>query len=477
MTTESPAATQLQLLDGLYRELGLDPNDLPGLVEIIGADPVTPSVHRIGDACAVALAAMGTEVAALWRDRSGRGQDVRVEVEEAVCQLMAALLTTVAGVPTFGTGEQNLLTISDFYRTADGRVIDISMPYPHLRDIVCDVLDCAPSHDRISGEVAKWDAIALEDALNARGGAATVVRTADEWREHKAGKALEGLPLIRIEKIGNSAPEPFPELPEGNPLPLAGLRVLDNGHVLAGPLAARMLAEHGAEVLHISHPAWPEPLATHCEANLGKRAAYCDLNDPVQAGTFRELLRQADVYVSSWRSLQQKGFGAKDLASTRPGIVVLEFSAFGDDGPWSGRGGFDYQAGSATGVYADEGTAEEPKRPPTMLLNDYLAPILANAATIEALRRRARDGGSYRVHITLAQVSMWAKSLGTLPREHIADIPMVNPMARPDMFDTVPGPYGPTTYLTTRVRYSETTPTLRRGAEPLGASPLAWTTE
>jgi crotonobetainyl-CoA:carnitine CoA-transferase CaiB-like acyl-CoA transferase len=293
-------------------------------VTITGADPVTPSVHRLGDACVVALAAMGTEVAALWRERSGRGQDVRAAVDEAVAQLMAVLVATVSGVSTFTQGEANLVRNTDFYRTADGRSIDICAAYPRLRDVVCEVLDCAPLHDRIAAAVATWDGFALEDAIAARRGTATVVRTAAEWAEHPAGRVLAQRPLLRVERIGDSAPEPFPRLPRVGALPLSGLRVLDNGHVVAGPMAARMMAENGAEVLHLSHPLWPEHHAIHCETDIGKRSTYCDLADPAQAATFRALLRDADVYVSSWRSLDRKGFGAPDLAAIRPGIVVLD---------------------------------------------------------------------------------------------------------------------------------------------------------
>ena len=464
-----------EALDGLYRELGLEAEDIPGSVTIAGEDPITPSVHRFGDACAVALAAMGSVVSVLWRDRSGRAQDVSVSVPEAVCQLMASRLNYVAGVQTYLLREENLVKNTDFYRAADGRVIDICFVYPHLRDVVCEVLDCAPLHERIADAVSRWDAFELETAIATRGGTAAVVRTAVEWAAHPAGRALAQRPLLRIEKIGDGPPEPFPSLPAQGALPLSGLRVLDNGHVLAGPLAGRMMAENGAEVLHISHPAWPDSLSTHCEANIGKRAAYCNLFDPAQADRFHQLLQDADVYISSWRSLERKGFGARDLAASRPGIVVLEVSAFGHDGPWGGRGGFDFQAAAAAGLYADEGTLERPERPPTRILNDYLSPILANAAITEALRRRARDGGSYRVHIPLARVAMWAKSFGMLSREQVAGIPMVDPVeVVGDKFVTVDGPYGPTRYLPTRINYSDIRPGLRRGAEPLGASLLEW---
>ncbi|MFF2812623.1 CoA transferase [Streptomyces sp. NPDC058000] len=343
MTVEqkhSTSSTAQGSLEGLYRELGITAKDAGGAVRITGADPVTPSVHRIGDAAAAALAALGTEVAALHQERGGAGQDVTVSVDAAVRQLMAVFFTRMRGVPVGQLLEDpNLLGNSDFYRAADGRFVYVLLSYPHLRDIACQVLDCPPDRERISAAVAQWDALPLEEAICERGGTAIAVRTREEWCKHPQGRLLADGPLIRIEKLGQSVPEPFPTADDG--LPLAGVRVLDNTHVIAGPIATRITAELGADVLHLSAPSRPDPVGMIVETGIGKRAAFCDLIDPVQTAAFWSTLVGADLYVSNYMNLDTKGFGSEKLVEHRPGLVVLDFHGWGSEGPWLRRGGFD----------------------------------------------------------------------------------------------------------------------------------------
>ncbi|MBA9043448.1 MULTISPECIES: CoA transferase [Streptomyces] len=469
-------ATVYDALHDLYRQLGITGEETGGKVTVTGADPLTPSVHRIGEACAAALAALGTEAAALWRERGGDGQDVTVSVESAIHQLMAVFLTRASGVPVSELIEDpNLLGNSDFYRAGDGRSIYVLVSYPELRDIACEVLDCPPGRQRMADAIAHWDAFELEEAICSRGGTAVAVRTRQEWRAHPQGRLLDGRPLIHLEKVGESAPEPFPATGElSSALPLTGLRVLDNSHVIAGPIAARISAELGADVLHVSSPAHPDPNGMIIETGIGKRAAFCDLLDPAQAAAFRRVLTGADVYVSNYLNLDTKGFGPEALVEQRPGLVVLDYHGWGTTGPWSRRGGFDQLACAAIGFAAEEGSFDGPRLPPTYLLNDYLAAILGTAGAIEALRRRAREGGSWRVHIDLAKVCMWVQDLGLFPRADVAVLPAPDPSRAAGELATVHGPFGEVTYLPTRIAYSTLRPRLDRSAEPLGASPLAW---
>ncbi|MFZ4239034.1 CoA transferase [Streptomyces murinus] len=468
--------TAYDALQDLYRQLGITGEETGGKVTVTGADPLTPSVHRIGEACAAALAALGTEAAALWRERGGDRQDVTVSVESAIHQLMAVFLTRASGVPVSELIEDpNLLGNSDFYRAGDGRSIYVLVSYPELRDIACEVLDCPPGRQRMADAIAHWDAFELEEAICSRGGTAVAVRTRQEWRAHPQGRLLNGRPLIHLEKMGESAPEPYPaigELPSA--LPLTGLRMLDNSHVIAGPIAARISAELGADVLHVSSPTHPDPNGMIIETGIGKRAAFCDLLDPAQAAAFRRVLAGADVYVSNYLNLDTKGFGPEALVEQRPGLVVLDYHGWGTTGPWSRRGGFDQLACTATGFAAEEGSFDGPRLPPTYLLNDYLAAILGTAGAIEALRRRAREGGSWRVHIDLAKVCMWVQDLGLFPRADVATLPAPDPTRAAGELATVHGPFGEVRYLPTRVAYSTLRPRLDRSAEPLGASPLAW---
>ncbi|MGF1425676.1 CoA transferase [Kitasatospora sp. LaBMicrA B282] len=471
-------STAYGALAGLYRELGITAADAGGAVVIDGADPVTPSVHRIGDAAAAALAALGTEVAAVHRERGGAAQDVTVSVAAAVHQLMAVFFTRMRGVPVEQLQEDpNLLGNSDFYRAADGRFVYVLLSYPQLRDIACRVLDCPPDRERIAAAVERWNALELEEAICARGGTAVAVRTREEWQEHPQGRLLADGPLIRIEKVGESAPEPFPAVRSSaadGGLPLAGVRVLDNTHVIAGPIAARITAELGAHVLHVSTPAHPDPVGMVVETGIGKRAAFCDLLDPAQAAAFGATVAGTDLYVCNYLGLDAKGFGPAALVERRPGLVVLDFLGWGTEGPWAGRGGFDQLASAATGFAAEEGSFDAPRLPPTYLLNDYLAAVLGAAGALEALRRRAREGGSYRVHVDLAKVCMWVQDLGLLPRAAVVELPAPDPAHAAVELATVHGPFGEVCYLPAQVRYSTLAPRLTRTAEPLGASPLGW---
>ncbi|MFC7864381.1 CoA transferase [Streptomyces murinus] len=468
--------TAYDALRDLYRQLGITGEETGGKVTVTGTDPLTPSVHRIGEACAAALAALGTEAAALWRERGGDKQDVTVSVESAIHQLMAVFLTRASGVPVSELIEDpNLLGNSDFYRAGDGRSIYVLVSYPELRDIACEVLDCPPGRQRMADAIAHWDAFELEEAICSRGGTAVAVRTRQEWRAHPQGRLLDGRPLIHLEKMGESAPEPYPAIGElSSALPLTGLRMLDNSHVIAGPIAARISAELGADVLHVSSPTHPDPNGMIIETGIGKRAAFCDLLDPAQAAAFRRVLAGADVYVSNYLNLDTKGFGPEALVEQRPGLVVLDYHGWGTTGPWSRRGGFDQLACTATGFAAEEGSFDGPRLPPTYLLNDYLAAILGTAGAIEALRRRAREGGSWRVHIDLAKACMWVQDLGLFPRADVAALPAPDPTRAAGELATVHGPFGEVRYLPTRVAYSTLRPRLDRSAEPLGASPLAW---
>ncbi|MDF0528718.1 CoA transferase [Tsukamurella sp. 8F] len=464
------------VLQGLYRDLGFDPAAHVGEVDIAGQDPVVPSVHRIGDAAAAALAALGSEVSSLWVDRGGEAQDISVSVEAAICQLMAIWSTRVNGVTADLLMEDpNLLGNSDFYRAGDGRYIFVLLSYPALRDIACGVLDCPPDRRRMSEVIARWNAFDLEEAVCSRGGTAIAVRTQEEWRAHPQGRILADGPLIDITRVADSPPEPLLPLdPVADALPLTGARVLDNTHVIAGPIAARILAELDAEVLHVSTPVHPDPIGMIVETGIGKRSAFCDLTDSEDARRFRHLVGGADVYVCNYLDLDAKGYGPLALVEERPGLVVLDYHGWGLSGPWSRRGGFDQLACAASGFSAEEGSFDGPRLPPTHLLNDYMASILGAAGVIEALRRRARDGGSYHVHVDLAKVCMWIQDLGLFDRARVAELPAPDPAAVGLEPASVTGPFGATTYLPTQIGYSTLRPRLRRSAEPLGASPLEW---
>ncbi|WP_020661923.1 CoA transferase [Amycolatopsis benzoatilytica] len=452
-----------EIVAALAADLGVE----AGKVQIVGADPVTPSPHRLGESAAAAIALFGQQIAAI----AETGQPVRVRVDEAVDQLRSSYLTTINGQPAHHLAEDPAaLGNNDFYRARDERWIFLITTYPHQRDAVCKVLNCPPSRDRIAEAAQHWDAFALEDAVCAAGGVAAVVRSAEEWRASAVGQASLAHPVIRLERIGDAEPRPLPET--GHWPPLGGLRVLDLTHVIAGPFATKLLAAFGANVLHVTRPDLPDPQAMIALTGGGKRNAYCDLREPGQADRLGELCAEADVFVNAYRGMTARGFDAETLAARSPGLVALDFHCWGADGPWARRGGFDQLACAATGFAQAEARDGIPSLPPTYLLNDYLAAYLGAAGVLAAVRRRAVEGGSWRVRVELARVCTWVQELGVFPLEQVRHLP------RPDApaigRHPTQGPMGTIVEPALPLDFGGLPTPVPKPPHLLGTSPLAW---
>ncbi|MEO8299740.1 MAG: CoA transferase, partial [Burkholderiales bacterium] len=132
--------------------------------------------------------------------------------------------------------------------------------------------------------------------------------------------------------------------------------------------------------------------------------------------TLRGLARQAHVFLQGYRpgALAGRGFAPEALARLAPGIVCVSLSAYGAEGPWAGRRGFDSLVQAATGFNLAEAAAfgaAEPKALPLQIL-DYAAGYLLAFGAQAALLRQAGEGGSWHVQVSLAGVGHWLRSLG-----------------------------------------------------------------
>lgn len=475
MTAACSTPDNISIFQALATEIGLDTSPFKKNVSIKGQDPVVPSTHRLGDACAAALAVTGVAVSQLSHARGGPLDSVNVSVEEAIMQLTAAFYTKVNNVSLLRLFEDpKLFGNSTFYPTKDGRHFFLLLTYPHLRDAACQVLQSPPEKEDYTKRILDWDAFELEEAINKAGGCGVALRSREEWRQHPQGKALTGKSVVSIEKIGNTDPIPLSHLSSGSALPLENIRFLDNGHVIAAPMTARFAAELGADVLHISSPDHTDFPAMLNETGLGKLNAFCDLNDEEDRQKFSNVLKKSDVYICNYRSLEKKGYSAKELAAIRPGIIFIDITGWGREGPWATRGGFDQLACTASGFSSEEGSWTSPQLPPTYLLNDYLAALLGLAGSISALLRRSKEGGSYVVNLNLASVVMWVQDLGGFSQEEIQHLSPIDHSAAKDKLSIVAGPNGKTEHLGIRILFDSIRPFLKRGGEPAGASELSW---
>ena len=280
-----------------------------------------------------------------------------------------------------------------YFPTKDGRLIYLmrhAVYYEHLSKLLA-FLDCSPDSAAIARATARWDAAALEDALAERKLMGTVVRSFAEWNDSPQGRHLAPRVPVEIERIGDSDPVPFTP----GPRPLSGIKVVDMAHVLAGPVTSRVLAEQGAEVIHVSAPYQPDPVHVVIDTGFGKRSAYVDLDRAEDVASVLRLIDTADIFAHSWRpgSLDRRGLSPAELARRRPGLIYVSVSCYGYDGPWAERAGYDPLGQVASGLAAGEGSMEAPLMASTFTLNDYLAAYLASAGINSALLRRAREGG------------------------------------------------------------------------------------
>lgn len=476
------------------RDIGRAPGDGGGSVTFTGADPLIHSRFRIATSMALPAMAAGLGAAAIWKDRTGQDQDVAIDLREALYNVNP-LITLImqhrlavgalpaddpvvrgfSFVPTINdrwlqapVGLGNPMSFVPF-QTRDGRFANITGAYPHLYDRALNVLKATPNRESIAAAVRTWDAEALEDALAESRAVGAIHRTTAEWAAHPEGRHLGARPLIDIVKVGDSPPVPWTPNPQQ---PLSGIKTLSLTHVIAGSTTARTLSEYGAEVLHVVRDQSFEHEAIWTDVNVGMRSTLLDLNQAAHKQALQALLPETDVFIEgfSGRGIERLGFGVDEVVRQKPGVIYMSMRCYSWDGPWQDRGGFDMEALTVTGFtllegggqpslgdsYPAAGTATTaPAFPPTLVLNDYVAGYLGAAGVIEALRRRARDGGSYHVRVSLSRAAMWYQSLGVFPNR---EVDVSRPEHRMVPPETLTGPtcYGEVHRLAPLVKLSRT---------------------
>jgi crotonobetainyl-CoA:carnitine CoA-transferase CaiB-like acyl-CoA transferase len=438
-----------------------------------GADPVLPTPFRIGAAGAAALAATGLAAAELWELRGGRHQEVAVDLRQAVASLRSGHYLQVNGSKV--RGERN--PVMGMYPAKNGRWSYIHANFPNHRAAALRVLGCEENREAVRQAVAKRDALDIEEAIIAAGGAGGMVRSMAEWAQHPQGIAIAGLPLMEILKIGDSPAEP---LPDGE-RPLSGIRVLDLTRVLAGPTCARTLAEHGADVLKITAPHIAARDDQEYDTGHGKLSARLDLRQPRDLDMLKSLVRDGDVFSQGYRpgTLANRGLSPEELSRLRPGLVYVSLCAFSHQGPWASRRGFDTVVQNVSGITTRQGElfpGEEPGPQfyPVSAI-DYLTGYLMAFGAMVALARRAREGGSWLVRISLAQVGRWLVERGQVTEDQLKDIEKeLYPAEIARWSIETDTPVGRLRHLGPTVRLSETPPFWARPSVPLGHHEPAW---
>jgi len=208
--------------------------------------------------------------------------------------------------------------------------------------------------------------------------------------------------------------------------PLAGIRVLDVATLFAGPMAATLLADFGADVVKVEHPGG-DPLRTHGHVKDGhglwwkmlgrnKWTVTIDLSTSDGQALVRDLARQSDVLIENFRPgvMERWGLGYDALSDGNPGLVMLRTTGFGQFGPYAGRRGFGTLAESMSGFAALTGEPDGPPTLPPFGLADGIAGITGAYAVMLALYQRDARGGRGQV-IDLAIIEPIMSVVGAQP--------------------------------------------------------------
>jgi crotonobetainyl-CoA:carnitine CoA-transferase CaiB-like acyl-CoA transferase len=469
----------MNILATLLKGVGLKPDAAGGDVRFEGRDPIIASPLPLATMAAVSLMAKAVSAADIWRTRTGEGQDLAVhlgQVLHRLCPFYDRKWELLNGYPP-GTPQDptNPFMPGYMYPTRDGRTIQFINIYPRTKTAALAFLRCNDSPAAIGEAIRGYDAFALEEAANRAGLQATVVRTTEEFLASPQAPYVRDLPLIEIEKIGDSALEPFAADPV---TPLDGVRALGLGHVIAGAGFGRALAYHGADVLNLWRPGDFEMDLTYYTANVGMRSSILELADPVDFARFTSLVRGADIFFSNRRPGYLKRFHltASQLAEVRPGLIHVEMSLYGARGPWANRTGFDQNAGAVSGVLSLEGTPESPRLTEIFVVNDYAMAWLSAVGAMAALKRRAIEGGSYRVRISLVRLSLWLLEMGLFDKAYaqsVAGSAAEHAYLDPELF-TAETPCGLYQGVTDQVSMSRTPGHYAIPLVPRGSSRAEW---
>lgn len=471
-TGATPARETKSAIDEVLDVRGLGTPDADGLA-VTGADPVFSTQFKIGETCAAVLGGVGTAVSDIWELKTGRRQAVEINARRAAAALRSAhYLQKPDDNGTFrdvvNSRHEHMIACTQPWPTKDGRWFLPHFGLPNLQERVQKVLDCELHPDAVAKAVSRWDALDLEAAIDEARACGAMVRSNDEWLATEHGKVLAGKPIVEIIKVADSDPEPFPE----GPRPLSGIRALDLTRILAGPIAGRTLAENGADVLMITAEHLPQIPEHVMDTSHGKRSTFLNLKEKSGADTLRALARNADVFSQGYRpgEMAKMGFAPEDLAALRPGIVCLSISCFGADGPFSHRAGWEQIAQTVTGICQD-GSPEKPKLLPAAAC-DYTTGYLGAYGVLLALARRAREGGSYHVRVSLCQSGMFIYRQGkTGPVAAGLELPAAELDALRVESATS---HGPLRHLGPVLSLSETPPHWARPTPKLGGDTAGW---
>ncbi len=367
-----------------------------------------PSAFAVSELATASFAAVGQELARYMAAANLSPTAPEVTVDHRLASLWYRYSFKPDGWEMPGLWD----AIAGDYRASDGW-IRLHTNLPHHRAAALKVLGTQADREAVSQALRSWAIADLESAVVAEGGVAAAMRSRAEWLDHPQGRAVSRDSLISWQNPRRITLRHRPAATAERPL--AGLRVLDLTRVLAGPVSTRTLAGFGADVLRIDPPGWDEP-GVIPDISLGKRCAYLDLKSTEGLTHLQDLLSQADVFIHGYRpgALDALGLSRTKRDELAPNRVEVTLDAYGWQGPWATRRGFDSLVQMSAGIAhagMEWANADKPTPLPVQAL-DHATGYLMAAAVLSALAEAASGNSIMHAHLSLARTAELLAILG-----------------------------------------------------------------
>ncbi|KAI0441638.1 CoA-transferase family III [Xylaria telfairii] len=494
--TSRASFTSLDIVREIWTHLDLPPSALSSLSlpGIHTPRPATPSSFKIGHLAqsTVALSALGAALAhtATARAPSGHVPRTTVPLRHAVLEFQCERLYTLAGNPP----AESWGPIGGLHATADGHV-RIHDNFVHHRRGALSLLglpETCVDRAAVGERTRQWKSVELETVgVEEKGLAIYALRSFEEWDATPQASFVPELP-VSVRRVGTSssprrsARQSARQSPAGRCL--AGLRVLELSRIIAAPVAGKTLAAHGADVLWVTSRHLPDLPGLDRELARGKRSIQLDLNSADEKAELLALAGAADVVLQGYRpgSLAARGLGVEELAKINPGVIVANLSAFGPDGPWKHRRGFDSLVQACAGINVAEaaayGAGEASRALPCQAL-DHGAGFLLAAGVCAAVYHREKDreagksAGAYVVDVSLAGVGKYLRSLGQFEGRsgfHVPEWSVIDEEEKRALFETRDTPFGEMTFLRHSAGVDGFEPGWERMPSLLGSDEAVW---
>jgi len=321
---------------------------------------------------------------------------------------------------TSGMRVNNALNGSFYkYETADHRKFSAHVYYESQKAKLMKALELSSAPENFTMDTLKKDKVDvanvikkhngqdLEELAFSSGACGCMLRTRQEWEVDEFGKAVCEMPLFRLEKVADT-PVKIHGKSTGKG-PLSGIKVLDLTHIIAGPACTRLLAEQGAEVTLIRRGKFEnqEQAMLELDGWAGKHLVSLDFNDPSQLEQAKQMVREADVIVSSYQygAFDKFGLSKEDIHRLNHNVIYASMTCFSDS-VWRERPGWAPLAEDITGLSIRNGSLEKPKNLNGVPL-DYIPGFILSCGILKALKLSMTVGGSFDVSGSLTRAGYW----------------------------------------------------------------------